>query len=98
MENRIRILLLSAVILASGCSYMPWRNDAPEAEPPPPPEAGEAPVVIDPPVERREMETARIDTENSPDATISGWVSCFGDTLAMTIGSSKLTWLTQWLV
>ena len=28
MENRIRILLLSAVILASGCSYMPWRKDA----------------------------------------------------------------------
>ena len=52
------------MILASGCSYMPWRNDAPEAEPPPPPEAGEAPVVIDPQVERREIETAKIDTEN----------------------------------
>lgn len=64
MENRIRILLLSAVFLASGCSYMPWRNDTPEAEPPPPPEAGEAPVVIDPQVERREIETAKIDTEN----------------------------------
>jgi outer membrane beta-barrel protein len=63
MENRIRILLLSAVMLASGCSYMPWRNDAP-AEPPPPPEAGEAPVVIDPQVERRAVETAKIDTEN----------------------------------
>ena len=64
MENRIRIFLLSAVILASGCSYMPWRKDATEAEPPPPPEAGEAPVVIDPQVERREIETAKIDTEN----------------------------------
>ena len=64
MENRIRIFLLSAVILASGCSYMPWRKDAPEAEPPPPPEAGEAPVVIDPQVERREVEAAKIDTEN----------------------------------
>ena len=64
MENRIRILLLSAVLAASGCSYMPWRKDAPEPEPPPPPEAGEAPVVIDPQVERRAVETARIDTEN----------------------------------
>ena len=42
---------------------MPWRKDAP-AEPPPPPEAGEAPVVIDPQVERREVEQAKIDTEN----------------------------------
>ena len=64
MENWIRIFLLSAVILASGCSYMPWRKDVPEAEPPPPPEAGEAPVVIDPQVERREVESAKIDTEN----------------------------------
>jgi outer membrane beta-barrel protein len=64
MENRIRILLLSAAILASGCSHMPWRDDAPEAEPPPPPETGEAPVVIEPQVERREVETAKIDTEN----------------------------------
>ena len=36
-------------------------------------------------------------TENSPLAAISGWVSCLGDTLAITIGSSKLTWQTQWL-
>jgi outer membrane beta-barrel protein len=63
MENRIRILLLSAVVLASGCSYMPWRKDAP-VEPPPPPEAGEAPAVIDPQVERPAVETAKIDTEN----------------------------------
>jgi outer membrane beta-barrel protein len=63
MENRIRILLLSAVILASGCSYMPWRKDAP-VEPPPPPEAGEAPAVIDPQVERRAAEAPKIDTEN----------------------------------
>jgi outer membrane beta-barrel protein len=64
MENRIRILLLSAVVLVTGCSYMPWRKDAPEAEPPPPPEAGETPVVIDPQVERREVKPAKIDTEN----------------------------------
>ena len=36
-------------------------------------------------------------TANSPLPTISGCVSCFGDTLAITIGSSKLTWHTQWL-
>ena len=63
MENRIRILFLSAVILASGCSYMPWRKDAP-VEPPPPPEAAEAPAVIDPRVERRAAEAPKIDTEN----------------------------------
>ena len=63
MENRIRILLLSAVVLASGCSYMPWRKDAP-VEPPPPPEAGEAPAVIAPQVARPAVETAKIDTEN----------------------------------
>ena len=34
---------------------------------------------------------------NSPLATRSGYVSCFGETLAITIGSSKLTWHTQWL-
>lgn len=64
MENRIRILLLSAVVLMAGCSHMPWRKNAPEAEPPLPPEAGQAPVVIEPQVERREVETAKIDTEN----------------------------------
>ena len=63
MENRIRILLLSVLILASGCSYMPWRKDA-RVEPPPPPEAGEAPAVIDPQVERRAAEAPKIDTEN----------------------------------
>ena len=41
---------------------------------------------------------ASIDTENSPDAIISGYVSCFGETLAITTGSSKLTCVTQWLV
>ena len=64
MENRIRILLLSAVVLASGCSYMPWRKDTAEVEVPPPPESGETPVVIDPQVERRDVKPAKIDTEN----------------------------------
>ena len=64
MENRIRILLLSAAILAAGCSSMPWRKDAPADDPPPPPEGGAAPAVIDPQVERRDIETSKIDTEN----------------------------------
>jgi outer membrane beta-barrel protein len=64
METRIRILLLSAVVLAAGCSHMPWRDDPAEAEPAPPPEAGDTPVVIEPQVERREVKTAKIDTEN----------------------------------
>ena len=38
---------------------------------------------------------ASTDTANTPEATISGWVSCFGDTDAMITGSSKATWLTQ---
>ena len=41
---------------------------------------------------------ARIDTENRPLATISGWVSCLGDDDASSTGSSKLTWHSQWLV
>jgi outer membrane beta-barrel protein len=64
MENRIRILLLSLAVVTAGCSSMPWRKDDAQAEPPPPPEAGETPVVIEPQVERREVETAKIDTEN----------------------------------
>jgi outer membrane beta-barrel protein len=55
MENRIRIFLLSLAVLSAGCSYMPWRSDDAPVEPPPPPEAGEAPAVIDPQVERREV-------------------------------------------
>jgi outer membrane beta-barrel protein len=64
METRIRILLLSAAILASGCSHMPWRKDAPEEPPPPPAGAEGTPVVIEPEVERREVKPAKIDTEN----------------------------------
>jgi len=43
---------------------MPWRHGDAEAEPPPPPDSAGTPVVIDPQVERREIKTARIDTEN----------------------------------
>jgi outer membrane beta-barrel protein len=64
MENRIRILLLSAVVLAAGCSHMPWRNDEPAEGPPPPENAGATPVVIEPQVERPEVKPAKIDTEN----------------------------------
>jgi outer membrane beta-barrel protein len=64
MENRIRILFLSGLLAMAGCSYMPWRDDAPAEGPPPPENAGETPVVIDPQVERREIRPAEIDTEN----------------------------------
>jgi outer membrane beta-barrel protein len=64
MENRLRLLLLSLVVLAAGCSHMPWRKGQAEAEPPPPPETGTTPVVIEPQVERREVKPAKIDTEN----------------------------------
>ena len=64
MENRIRILLLSSLLAIAGCSHMPWRDDAPAEGPPPPENAGETPVVIDPQVERREIKPAGIDTEN----------------------------------
>ena len=43
---------------------MPWRRGDADAEPPPPPESAGTPVVIDPQVERREVQTAKIDTEN----------------------------------
>ena len=36
-------------------------------------------------------------TANSPEASISGNVSCLGETLAISSGSSKLTCMTQWL-
>ncbi len=63
MESRLRILLLSLALLATGCSSMPWRRGDAEVEPPPPPESAGTPVVIDPQVERREVKTAKIDTE-----------------------------------
>jgi len=65
MENRIRFLLLSAVVVMAGCSSLPWRDDKPEAAPAGS-EAGngETPVVIEPQVERRDIKPARIDTEN----------------------------------
>jgi outer membrane beta-barrel protein len=43
---------------------MPWRRGDAEADPPPPPESAGTPAVIDPQVERREVKTAEIDTEN----------------------------------
>jgi outer membrane beta-barrel protein len=65
MENRIRILLLSAALVMAGCSSLPWRDEAPEpAQPSAEAGNGETPVVIDPQVERREVLPAKIDTEN----------------------------------
>lgn len=65
MENRIRILLLSALIALAGCSSLPWRDEGPAAvETAGDRPDGETPVVIDPRVERREIRPAKIDTEN----------------------------------
>jgi len=65
MENRIRLLLLSAVVVMAGCSSLPWRDGKPEAAPATAgPAEGETPVVIDPQVERRDIKPAKIDTEN----------------------------------
>lgn len=66
METGLRVLLLTAVALAAGCSSVPQRGDAA----PPAPAAGglaaaePAPVVVQPQVERREVKQAKIDTEN----------------------------------
>ncbi len=65
MENRIRLLLLSAVVVMAGCSSLPWRDDKPVAAPASSgPAEGETPVVIEPQVERRDIRPAGIDTEN----------------------------------
>jgi outer membrane beta-barrel protein len=65
MENRIRLLLLSAVVVMAGCSSLPWRDDPPKAAPATTaPAEGETPVVIEPQVERRDIRPANIDTEN----------------------------------
>jgi outer membrane beta-barrel protein len=65
MENRIRFLLLSAVVAMAGCSSLPWRDDKPvEAPATGAPAEGETPVVIEPQVERRDIRPAKIDAEN----------------------------------
>jgi outer membrane beta-barrel protein len=65
MENRIRVLLLSAALVMGGCSSLPWRDEDPEPAPEPAPAGeGETPAVIEPQVERREVKPARVDTEN----------------------------------
>lgn len=65
MENRIRFLLLSAVVAMAGCSSLPWRDDKPvEAPATSAPAEGETPVVIEPQVERRDIRPAKIDAEN----------------------------------
>lgn len=66
MDSRVRLLLLSAAIvaqgLAAGCSLLPGR-DRPEPVPATAAEAGNAPV-IDPVVERRAVKPADIDSED----------------------------------
>ena len=63
MENRIRILLLSARDPGAGCSTCPGARTRPRPSPRRRP-GGETPVVIEPQVERREVSGAKIDTEN----------------------------------
>ena len=59
MENRIRILLLSAAAsLAAGCSRCRGARTQPDRRAAAAAEAGEAPVVIEPQVERREIKAA----------------------------------------
>jgi len=70
METRVRVLLLSALLLPlAGCStlHWPWRGDrvATAAEEPADDAGrGEAPRVVEPVVERREVKVPKIDTEN----------------------------------
>ena len=71
METRARVLLLTAVLLCtSGCASLRWPGSGePDATAEPPPvdleaSATEAPRVIEPEVERREVKRAKIDAEN----------------------------------
>lgn len=69
METWLRVLLLSGIVsLASGCSWLPWRQRAAEVEPLDTAQtaAAEAPPVaaIEPAVERRTVRIPKIDKEN----------------------------------
>ena len=70
METWLRVLLLTvSCALASGCSWLPWRNRAlPQETSSPPGQAipSDAPptAVIQPEVERRKIRIAKIDREN----------------------------------
>jgi outer membrane beta-barrel protein len=58
MENRIRILLLSTLLVLPGCASLRGGEPAPAAE------SGGTPAVISPQVERREVRVPKIDAEN----------------------------------
>jgi len=69
METWLRVLLLSGLVtLASGCSWLPWRQRAADVEPPAAGQAAdtEAPpaAAIEPEVERRSVRIPKIDKEN----------------------------------
>ncbi len=75
MENRIRILfLIGALVATGGCSWMPFigGDSEPVAE-----EVGngEPPQVINPEVERRDIKTADIDTEDFEIGVFGGIMS-----------------------
>lgn len=60
MENRVRLLLLTLLLAQSGCAWMRGGPPPPEQ----PQASAQAPEVISPSVERRDVEVPRIDTEN----------------------------------
>lgn len=63
MENRVRILfLIGAISVLPACSMLPFIGD----DDPPPVETGDTTTVqvIEPEVERRDIKTAKIDTED----------------------------------
>ena len=81
MESRIRVLLLTAVVLAasamtSGCSLWPFRHRAhTDAVPTEASDAeGGSPAVVDPTVKRRTVKTPKI---KSSDFEIGGYVGTY---------------------
>lgn len=69
MENRFRVLLLTALVVwTSGCSWLPWRDKG-QPTPAEPAvastgESTEPPAVIQPQIERRQVQVPKIDKEN----------------------------------
>ncbi|MEM1263129.1 MAG: outer membrane beta-barrel domain-containing protein [Pseudomonadota bacterium] len=66
MEDRLRVLfLIGLAVGASGCSWMPFVGGGQPAPAGEPVDGDDRPVqVIEPEVERRDIKTARIDTED----------------------------------
>lgn len=74
MENRVRILfLIGAITMLPACSMLPFIGD----DEPPPTETGDGTTVqvIEPEVERRDIKTAKIDTEDFEIGVFGGIMS-----------------------